>query len=797
MTSTDSVSLLSSPSSVLAHLSFEASGEMENVRSVIENNSSMQGVLWKRRDVFKSRWRPRWFVLHPEQHILTYYLLTEPEGSFSETTTPTIITNNNNNSTRVNRRRTVSESSNVPENTVDYDVVPRGSINLLGCMVEANEALTQPENQLYALTIFNHQEASYIHLAERTSSARDRWISQLLPLCSPSSPRSTVGGTEDDYQETSFYRPTTAATSSNVSSEASNTTSSSMDETTAEPSKPPEDERVVMKEKKSFPNHWRSVPSPELTVDVPPDLLDKLERLLETHLPYVEYRNHPDLTFKYEKDGIHCSAHKDRPMIRSIRKSESNHPIEYLQLLWDLPRLLEFETNVRMQNRLMKYNKHTFLVHTAYHRVWPTTARDFASCAHWRLLEHANGKDKALCLVAVSCPQANQLQPPIPDHVRGELHVSLNVWQLRPEGGSIHTRMISYDLNGDIPKSIVNNLMERQGKLPRIMDLHLQKTKEGNTVVGMEYEAFYNKLKEVEQDDKEDSDGDDIKAKDTVTCTDSIVTTPGADASLSSSYLRLLQDSLVLLFPIALHRLLAVFSNFNPYVFLITSILAIRWVLLRWMLQYFQSLPNDIKDAFSSFLAVDGCNTSCRFVVDLKEVSRFLSSEQNTKKDLDAESVELVATHVVLRALGQAMAKQPGLIARRYPFLPPLYSIDMCLHEYHRPTKWVSNIHLRSIQDIANCLSLKASATPTTPQTLFGPSCRVWVVPVTDQFQMDFNSTLSDCPINVVLSSSLQGETDEVMTHLTVSITIQSSDMEACLSFVEQAKQLIQSPEME
>ena len=94
MTSTDSVSLLSSPSSVLAHLSFEASGEMESVRSVIENNSSMQGVLWKRRDVFKSRWRPRWFVLHPEQHILTYYLLTEPEGSFSETTTPTIVSLN-------------------------------------------------------------------------------------------------------------------------------------------------------------------------------------------------------------------------------------------------------------------------------------------------------------------------------------------------------------------------------------------------------------------------------------------------------------------------------------------------------------------------------------------------------------------------------------------------------------------------------------------------------------------------------------------------------------------------------
>ena len=35
-------------------------------------STSMQGVLWKRRDVFRNRWRPRWFVLHPEQGILTY-----------------------------------------------------------------------------------------------------------------------------------------------------------------------------------------------------------------------------------------------------------------------------------------------------------------------------------------------------------------------------------------------------------------------------------------------------------------------------------------------------------------------------------------------------------------------------------------------------------------------------------------------------------------------------------------------------------------------------------------------------
>ena len=34
------------------------------------------GVLWKRRDIFKNRWRPRWFSLNPGQGVLTYYLLS-------------------------------------------------------------------------------------------------------------------------------------------------------------------------------------------------------------------------------------------------------------------------------------------------------------------------------------------------------------------------------------------------------------------------------------------------------------------------------------------------------------------------------------------------------------------------------------------------------------------------------------------------------------------------------------------------------------------------------------------------
>ncbi|VEU38498.1 unnamed protein product [Pseudo-nitzschia multistriata] len=168
---------------------------------------SMQGFLWKRRDIFKNRWRPRWFVLHPDQRVLTYYLLANQEagvgpqqivsGGSSGTTTPrrrgsrsnihgspldtppaTDILNSGN-----NRRRTLSESSAMSTGTIDCDVVPRGTIYLLGSTVEANEALTKPQDGLYTLTITDHETGTHSHLAARDPETREEWILRIRRVC--------------------------------------------------------------------------------------------------------------------------------------------------------------------------------------------------------------------------------------------------------------------------------------------------------------------------------------------------------------------------------------------------------------------------------------------------------------------------------------------------------------------------------------------------------------------------------------------------------------------------------------
>ena len=151
----------------------------KSIRSMSSPSSTtdrQQGVLWKRRDVFKYRWRPRWFVLHPDQGVLTYYLLTAnvSEGLVATPNSSSSgrrASDNADNSSSSNpllsgisepspsrtaiadRSRTFSMDSQVSENTVDYDVVPRGTLDLRGgCTVTVNDRLSKASDHFFAFT---------------------------------------------------------------------------------------------------------------------------------------------------------------------------------------------------------------------------------------------------------------------------------------------------------------------------------------------------------------------------------------------------------------------------------------------------------------------------------------------------------------------------------------------------------------------------------------------------------------------------------------------------------------------
>lgn len=193
--------------SVLEYLSFEADQEITMPSTPQRNGSAsesvrpmhMQGILWKRRDVFRNRWRPRWFVLHSDQRLLTYYILANQESSERVVSGSSVSTPSRRRSSaafatpssssisagseRIGSYRNNDESSVVSAQTIDCDVVPRGTIYLFGSTVEANEALTIPEEDLYALTITDHENGNHCHLAARTLESRDEWIQCIRRVC--------------------------------------------------------------------------------------------------------------------------------------------------------------------------------------------------------------------------------------------------------------------------------------------------------------------------------------------------------------------------------------------------------------------------------------------------------------------------------------------------------------------------------------------------------------------------------------------------------------------------------------
>ena len=127
-----------------------------------------QGILFKRRDVMKRQWRPRLFVLNYDLCVLSYYILNDEYGSITEST---------------DMMDSRNDSSNF-----DYDVVPRGSINLSGCIVETRDDLRlERKEKLFRFSITPVVSASggetTAHLAAASPDQREEWVQRIAQVC--------------------------------------------------------------------------------------------------------------------------------------------------------------------------------------------------------------------------------------------------------------------------------------------------------------------------------------------------------------------------------------------------------------------------------------------------------------------------------------------------------------------------------------------------------------------------------------------------------------------------------------
>jgi PH domain len=360
------------------------------------------GVLWKRRDVFKNRWRPRWFALNPGQGVLTYYLLTTPAAAADGPVLADAVTPQRGSS----RDRTTSWDSAisaVSENTVDYDVVPRGTIYLLGCTVAINDALSRPNGNLFAFTIRPpvHTEPN-IHLAARTAEARDVWVERIDRVCRVGSPREMVNSTalETQRQPTLVSAtPLTQRTPLTHQRPREQSTPSMLPSTARGLQRQPLRERIL--EEGSSPlrptasifsgiqdeqqDTWSALGSPETTyAGVPESLASRIRQTLESYLHQCDDCDAESNDWKqlFSHEGTeHCAYQRVDGQGRTTIKSVAllDHPPKQIfSLLIDISRRKDYETNVRSDERMKEVNPHTFYDYYAYNavRTWQRSCRE-------------------------------------------------------------------------------------------------------------------------------------------------------------------------------------------------------------------------------------------------------------------------------------------------------------------------------------------------------------------------------------------------------------------------------------
>jgi hypothetical protein len=378
------------------------------------------GVLWKRRDVFKNRWRPRWFVLNPGQGILTYYLLNAaavalpPSSSpaSATTTTPRMRTpddsqhsngsrNNINTPTTPHHQQqqqrpsqSSSSSSNHPrrgratswdsqvsgvsENSVDYDVVPRGTIFLLGCTVAINDLLSKPSEHLYAFTIQppSSSTESRVHLAARTIQARQMWVDRIAIVCHRRPPPPPILFQSQQQPAPSLPTPTHFLQSPSTTLYQQ------------QHSIPEDDVLHVVDDdspgsnsnSRSRLNQWSTLgPTERLYQNLPASLVTMIQEKINTYLPMcccptaVDDLQHSPWKMILQNDTITAAVTTDGNTGRSIvqsRKRFTDLPaLHIFSLLIDISRRHLYESNVQIDERVQVLNDHTFLDYYSYKAV--------------------------------------------------------------------------------------------------------------------------------------------------------------------------------------------------------------------------------------------------------------------------------------------------------------------------------------------------------------------------------------------------------------------------------------------
>jgi hypothetical protein len=579
------------------------------------NDKFYQGILYKRRDVFVHQWRPRWFILDQESRILTYHLLHKSydPGCLTERST---------------LKRNQSQSRQIPsvdsqDGQKEYDVTPKGILYLRGCHVHLVDESTNPSDRIYSFSITfpdtlikDTSPTNTYFLATTTAEERSEWISKLKKVC------------EESDHDNLF-----------TSNELFCENSSAMEDCS-------QNEDPYLGDSAD----WCDDEPGKSTLGLESEVKMKIDSNLAHYMSYIDDEIDWNILF-HDKEGL--SSYQKDSMLKSVAILD-HHPKQIFSLLANAYRRREYEKDVRHCERLKRYNDHTFLDYYAYNPVWPTSAREFLVLFHWRILRRQPNQ-KAIVLMAFSYPQAYEIKAVASDHVRATLNISLFLLELLEGNKTKATRIISYDLCGNIPKALSNSIQKQQAYLPIILSSFLR-AKEGNRQVKGSI-SNASLVKELENQGKMDLDSVSQRqefdssfssiANDNITACERLEDHEEIDAEIDESYSQLttLLVILILLTPLVIYNFFE--ESFREAYFLVSSFMALRIVILLTlgtaMPQHF--VPTTVTyrlsinlSGFLNFLAEkDKSNTSKNLSVLpflVKSIAKALSEvdEMNSRK---------------------------------------------------------------------------------------------------------------------------------------------------------------------
>ncbi|KAI2505172.1 2-oxoacid dehydrogenases acyltransferase [Fragilaria crotonensis] len=391
----------------------------------------------------------------------------------------------------------------------------------------------------------------------------------------------------------------------------------------------------------------------------------RINAALDKYLPYTD--DGPEWSLMFEdKDGV-TAFERNGTMIKSVATLD-HHPKQIFNLVADIKRRREYEKNVRYDERVKRCNSHTFIDYYAYQPVWPTTAREFLVLFHWRVVKSQDNK-KAIVLIGFSYPEGNSLRPPTDDHVRADLEVSLFLLELCGENKTKATRIISYDLCGNIPRSLTNSIMQQQATMPHIISIFL-KCNEPIPHSQLSEGDITDTILAVEIIDRLPDDADGLDCVRRRLLFDSSVSSTvddeepsgvpvpepekklGEDEDLSKPSALLV--ALILMTPLVLYNLID--SPKKELAFMVSAFVAVRVVVLLYL-----GTPLPEHD-YTGIV-------TCRLSVNLRGFLSFLAKRRDDGVSRDGPEPSVVP--LVMKAVGKALAETDGMNCK-YASIPLL-----------------------------------------------------------------------------------------------------------------------------